>query len=344
MKTTVDKLGEGRVKIKVEATPEEVNEALEQGIGLLARQSGIKLPSSTLDDVRKTLAGIMGDEQTDRFIEIAVINYLVPFALDDAGVTAQSSPDIMPEGVVAANHPYTFTFETFVTVPHKLSSFDNVKVKLQALTEVTDEEVDAQIKMLARAMAKDGEEVPEITDEWVQSLQLDKPAKTVDDLRELMRQAGGKYKVDTYERDRRTAVMKAWGERVVGDFPDSQVEAYMKGMIADMETQLSAQGSSVEEERKRQNLTEEQFDQMMYEDALSMLKSAAALDAIAEHAGLVPDMEMLQKAAEMLQPDDDPAETVDAYERMGRGSILRLNAQRMMAADWAAEHADVHAE
>lgn len=344
MKTTVDKLEEGRVKIRVEATPEEVNEALEQGVGLLARQAGIKLPASTLDDVRKTLAGIMGDEQADRFIEIAVINYLIPFALDDAGVTAQSSPDITPEGIVAANHPYVFSFETFVTIPHELNSYDNVSVHVDAVSEVTDDEVNAQIRMLARAMAKDGETVPEITDEWVQSLELDKPAKTVDELRELMRQAGVQYKTDTYERDRRTAVMRAWGDRVIGDFPESQVDAYVRGMVADMEEQLSAQGSSVEEERKRQNLTEEQFDQMMRKDALGMLKSAAALDAIADHAGLVPDMEMLQKAAEMLQPEDDSAETVDAYERMGRGSILRLNARRMMAADWAADHADVSAE
>lgn len=347
LNVNVKELVGGRLELLIEADAPMVERALGHGVEMFLAQMGVPMQKGA--DPVEYLKTIVGEHASD-MVKTAVMGYLIPFAITEAGRFPVAAPDPSAIGAPVAGAPFAFTI-TFCEKPVlELSSYEPVEVEIEGVRPVTDEEVQAQIQMLAQQFVshetdpESGEHrhvVPEVTDEWVKQTFGAQGIEDVASLREAMRQAGEQYQADAFEQSRSMSVVAAYGERLLGEIPDSLIDDFADEMAGMMQMQIEGQGTSFQEHLASQGMTVEQFNASVREQSAQALRDSFALDALFRHAGLELTEDALLEAVSLLQPDADPAELLKQFEAEGRMFMVRENAERMAATQWALEHAIV---
>ncbi len=337
----VKELGDGRLEMLVEAEAPMVERALNLGVESFLSQMGAPVQKGA--DPVEYLRAIVGDRATD-MVKTAVMGYLVPFAITKAGRFPVAAPDPVAIGAPVAGAPFAFTMTFFEKPVFELSSYDPVEVEIPGIRPVTDEDVETQISMLAEQFASMGGgagSVPEVTDAWVKEAFGAQGIEDVAALREAMRQAGEQYQADAFEQNRSMAVVGEYGKRLIGEVPAGIIDDFAEEMAGMMQMQIEAQGVSFEQHLASQDMTPEQFNVSVRVQSEQALRDSFALDALFRHVGLELTEDALLEAVSLLQPDADPAALLKQFEDESRVFMVRENAERMAATQWALDHAVV---
>ncbi len=347
LKVDVKELGEGRVELLVEAEAPMVERALSQGVEMFLAQMGVPMQKGA--DPVEYLRAIVGDHASD-MVKTAVMGYLVPFAITQAERFPVAAPDPVAIGAPVAGAPFAFTM-TFVEKPvFELSSYEPVEVEIPGISPVTDEDVDVQIAMLAEqfaAQSADSESgdsaagIPEVTDAWVKETFGAQGIDSVAALREAMRQAGEQYQADSFEQNRSMSVVGEYGKRLMGEIPAALIDDFAEEMAGMMQMQIESQGVTFDQHLASQGMTAQQFEESVRAQSAQALRDSFALDALFRHVGLELTEDSLLEAVSLLQPDADPVALLKQFEDEGRMFMVRENAERMAATQWALDHAVV---
>lgn len=338
-------LDNGHVLLNVEATVEEVDKAFDLGLEFFAEQVG--LPKEDSKTPLQQLEMMFGDRSKEAVAD-AIMNFLLPFALDISKEVPVVSPNATPKVAPEQGKPFTFSVDIYPKPDFELSSYDPVTVVVEN-NPVTEEDIDQQMLMIAQnatSMQPDiitGEMkrvTPEITDDWVNKNIPDPDITSVATLRERLRIAGASYKEDELEQQKMNAAVHEMTKRFIGEIPSEIVESMTSDMLIGMKAQVASQRMDFQEYLKQVNMTEDQIEYQMELQAKQMLQEGFTLDAVFRHANLEIDESDLAEAITSMAPGNEE-ETKKRLEETGRMFALDEAAQRIKAGKWILENAQV---
>lgn len=337
MEVNVKDLGTGEVELAVTATAEETERALQEGCRSFTGQFGGSFdPADPVGSVAK----VAGGNDPAQIVRMLTLAGLIPHAVTQAQIMPIAEPKPTEGPAPLAGAPFSFTLHAYPRPAFELSSYEPVAVEIEGTGDVTDEEVDEQLRrMVAMIDAEAPADVSELTDEWVRAHMEGSGLGSVADMRDSIRAASREVKERQLEARRRTAVVNAYAERLQGDAPYGAVAAFADEMMVNMEMQVVGSGDTMENVLKQQGLTPAIYRANMEQEAANLLRGLFALDALLRHEGLSVTREDLQAAAESMAPGDEDA--LEVFERTGRMFLVRETAERNVALTWALEHAQI---
>lgn len=106
MKVKEKQLENGMIRLSITATPQEVNAALDRAQGAIASRFGLR-PDPT-KSVTEALAEHLKINDADSVLQSQAINMLVPYALDQRGITPLAQPKIQPSPGFMRDHAFSF--------------------------------------------------------------------------------------------------------------------------------------------------------------------------------------------------------------------------------------------
>lgn len=163
----------------------------------------------------------MSPEEARDAVSSAVISYLIPFALDQENIIPMTSSSVDAESDPVEGKEFTFNVTILPKPEFELTSYDPVEVSVLAPLDVTEQDIDMQMHMLASQFAtvkvdpETGEEetiIPEVTDEWVETNLKGMGVTTVEELRKQFRATSEKVKEEQLDSAKANAVMAGVGE------------------------------------------------------------------------------------------------------------------------------------
>lgn len=150
MKSSFEKLEENKIKLTIEVPPEALDEEIEKAYTKISKEIDVpgfrkgKVPKEIID----TKVGPSAIDQ--EAIRDAIPNYYVK-AVSDNELQPVDVPNVdIQQG--ERGKPLIFTAEVFVKPEPKLGEYDGIEVE-QLITQVTDEEIDANIDKIRERYA-----------------------------------------------------------------------------------------------------------------------------------------------------------------------------------------------
>jgi FKBP-type peptidyl-prolyl cis-trans isomerase (trigger factor) len=339
---------DGIVTYRVNATAEEVADGFDRGLQLFVDQLHIgNLPGAT---PREKIEGSLDAKLAKETIESAVMSYLIPFVFTQEKIIPIASADVKAETLLSPKLPFSFMLKVLPKPHYHLTDYEPFAVTVPAVPAVTDDDVEAQIRILAaqleRAKAIDEDRdpgaitIPAITDGWVAQNFASQGMSTVEDLRANFRHSAEHAVHDQYEGLRIQAIMDEYAKRLDGEITQSMVDLMVEDMVQGLSVELEGQGSSLEYYLAQQEMEEDELRQTFGEQARMQLLQGLVLDAIFEHEHLkveVPDlMSLLHQMAPGAEED-----TFNQMQESSRTFLLMEGAQRGKAMEWIDEHIKV---
>ena len=143
MKVKEKQLENGMIRLSITATPQEVNAALDRAQGAIASRFGLR-PDPT-KSVTEALAEHLKINDADSVLQSQAINMLVPYALDQRGITPLAQPKIQPSPGFMRDHAFSFQVDVEPKPHFTLSSYDPVEITVPPFKPV-EVDVDAEIR------------------------------------------------------------------------------------------------------------------------------------------------------------------------------------------------------
>lgn len=354
MKVQHSESGQSKVTMSVEATAEEVDRALTDGVDVFLARVGAK-PLTPGEDPLEAMKARFGDERAERALSDAVINYLLPFALEQEKLIPACSPMPNESPIPEPSSPFAFTVTVFTRPELELSSYEPVEVTVKR-EYTSDREVDDRILAIAQQAATTEPNpvtgmpqpvTPSITDEWVAEFFPVPEINTVGELRAQIKRMLDAMKENEMEREKVNAAVSKLSERLVGDIPAEIVETMKKDMIAGIEEDLLSEGKMLDVVLKDQQIPRERFEQSMEDQARMTLVEGLTMDAVFRHENLALSDEDIEDTINAIASTADPSDREAAVARlrdMGRTPAIEEVAKRMKAGTWIAEHAKITVE
>lgn len=312
----------GHVKLEVQATPEEVDNAFSLGMNMFIEQLGIPMQEGkTPYDQLKDVLG----HRIDEAVSDAVMNFLLPFALDESKEIPVVSPKAEPHGQPKQGEAFSFTVDIMPKPQFELCSYEPVNVVVDD-NPVTEEDIDQQMLMIAQNATTTQPDIitgemkqvtPNITDDWVAKNIPDADIQSVAQLRDRLRDAGSNYKAEELEQQKMNVAISEMTNRFEGQIPTEIIESMTADMMAGVEAQVNAQGMSFDEYLQQVKMTHDQIEYSMQMQASQMLKEGFTLDAVFRHANLTVDETDIQEAITSMAPGNE-AETEQKLKESGR--------------------------
>lgn len=332
------------IQFRVSVSADEMSNAFTDGLDAFVLQYNLgQLEGDTSLD--KLLNAFEKDE-AQQAIYSAVINYLVPFAISEFGEAPLATYGIESEDAPESGKPFAFTMMMLVRPEYRLSSYEPAKVEIEAKPEVQDEDLEEQMRMLARQMAAAQQNVdasssdlvtPEVTDDWVKENLADMNISTVAELRERFRQTSEEELATRYEQAKMAAAMEEYASRFDGHVSEKMLSAMTQELYETFLAELASEGMDFKTFSVQQNLTEDDVRATLSAQAENQLIQGFILDAIFEHEELKLEATDLARALRNMAPGREE-DTFEAIQKSGREFLLKQGASRMKAAEWIMEN------
>lgn len=330
------------IRLRIKATPEEMINAFTDGLDAFVIQ--YQLDQFEGETSAKKIAAAMGEEDAQAATYSAVINFLVPFALEEFGVAPLSTYGIESDEEPESGKEYTFEMTVLVKPEFELTSYDALEVNVPPVPSVNDEDIEKQVEMLARqitAMRQGKEpqdpslELPVLNDEWVvEALQpLGMDVASLDELRTRFREASTEELASRYEQEKMNRAMEQYVQRFEGVISQKMVDAMTQELYETFLAELTRDGVTFETFAAKQGMTEEDVRTSLAQQATNQLLQGFVLDAIFRHEELELGVGDLMAAIHNIAPGRED-ETFDVMQKTGRGFLLKEGASRMKAAEW----------
>ena len=326
-------------RLRVSASAAEMTKAFTDGLDAFALQ--YQLENQEGETSKEKIENALGEDAPSA-IYTAVINYLVPFALDKHGVMPISTYGIESDETPEADKMFSFEMTVLVKPDFELSSYEPVSVEIEPKPEVAEADIDEQVSMLVRQFAAmqqgksadDPElEVPEATDEWVAANMKPMNISTVAELRERFKATSEEELANRYEQAKMAAAMEAYAERLEGEVTEKMIEVMTQELYETFLAQLAGEGMQAETFLAQQGLSEDEVRTNLGKQAKNQLMQGFILDAIFRHEGLKLEPADLIVAMKNIAPGREE-EALEAMQKSGRGGLLKEGAARMKAAGW----------
>lgn len=337
MKVQVGEREGCKVRVNVEVTADEFMDALAKGLPPFLAAMGMAIsPETDLDQALRTIATDDSDEELNRVKLDCAVGYLMPRAVEQAGLLPACNPSIMG-AQHEADGRVTFGVEVYPNPEVGLSSYEPVRIAEREPPTVTEEEIDQQITAMAMRGAVTQPDIitgkpkkvpARIDDEWVRKNV--NGCTTVKQLRESLRAAGERFKNEEIERRRQDDAIVELASRMEGDIADELVDAVAAGMIGELVNQLASQGMTIQEFVVKEKVTLDQLREDARRRAKSNLIHGAVLDAYFAHEGLQLQDGDVEAALSVIAPTMEK-EALKALEDNGFMFTVKATARRLRA-------------
>lgn len=348
----VEKVNEvdGEVELAITASPEEVNKAFTDGLDVFIEQ--FQLGGLEGETSLQKIYNAMSPEEARDAVSSAVISYLIPFALDEANIIPMTSSSVDAPSDPVEGKEFTFNVTILAKPEFELTSYEPVEVSVLAPLDVTEQDIDLQIHMLASQFAtvkvdpETGEEetiIPEVTDEWVETNLKGMGVENVEQLRVQFRATSEKVKEEQLDSAKANAVMAAYAERFDGEVAAKMVDAMTTDMLEGFKMELAQQGKTLMDFMLEQKTDEKQIRASLATQAEAQLIQGFVLDAVFRHEGLELTVDDLKRTLSAMAPGQEE-DVFDQMQNSGRAFLLKEGAARMKAADWIMDNATITVE
>ncbi|HBT94943.1 MAG TPA: hypothetical protein DEB24_02005 [Coriobacteriia bacterium] len=154
MKVKRSETPEGKIRLKVVAPPEKVQEAIRFIEIQLAMQNG--LSPQVMNEpggLTKAVKDKVGEAYYTSFIDFQVMNFLAPFAVTEDKAQIIGPPKVVTTGIkVNPAKELEFTVEAHKKPIYEIDDFSPVKIRIPKVS-IAEEEIDQQIAALADSRA-----------------------------------------------------------------------------------------------------------------------------------------------------------------------------------------------
>lgn len=342
----VEKINETseEIRLHIEADAELMAKAFTDGLDAFLTQ--YQMVSAEGETAYDKIIAALGEEDGTSAVYSAVINYLVPFALEEFGVLPLATYGIESVEAPEADKPFAFDMTVLPKPEFDLSCYDPATVSVPARYEVQESDLEEQMAMLVReyvAMnsgkkATDEDlKVPELTDEWVAEHLHPMGVSTVADLKERFRQTSEEELAARYEQAKMAAAMEEYAKRFEGEISKTMQTAMIQELYETFLAQLAQEGLGLEAFMAQQGLTEDEIRDSLAAQADNQLIQGFILDAIFRHEDLKLELADVMGAMRSIAPGREQ-ETVEVMEKTGRSFLLKEAASRMKAGQWIMEN------
>ena len=328
------------LRLRVSASAAEMTKAFTDGLDAFVLQ--YQLENQPGETSQEKIVSALGEEDAQSAIYTAIINYLVPFALEKQGCLPVSTYGIESDETPEPDKMFSFNMTVLVKPEFELSTYEPLTVSIDAKPSVNEADIDEQVSMLVRQFtaAKQGVgaddptlKVPEISDEWVAENLKPMNIATVEELRNTFRATSEEELASRYEQAKMAAAMEEYAKRFTGEVSDKMIEVMTQELFETFLSQLASEGIQLESFYAQQNLTEEEVRKNLSAQAGNQLLQGFILDAIFRHEGLKLELADMIVAMKNIAPGREE-EALEAMRKSGRGPLLKEGAARMKAAGW----------
>jgi trigger factor len=329
LETASKKLDDGRLKITVNLTVDEVQQEIDAAYKKAGKS---RIPGFRPGRApRKILENHFGGseyfqvEATDELVRI-----YTPLAPDELSLVPLSNPDFEEMDLASEGEPFSFSFSIEVVPELELSSYEPIQIELPS-AEPTDEEMQAQIDVLlsyhTTTDEEGNEQKPELTDAWVRErLEFE----SVDEFKERLADSLREQKGRDIPQLREIRSTQELASRLVGEVPQALVLQTEQDNYRDFFQSLQQQRMTMDAYLEAQGLSSEDFRAIMHGQAEQTAAMALALDALARHLEFViTDEDILAEFAK--SGAKDPHQLYENWRSNGRLSEIRQGLARMRA-------------
>lgn len=350
MKVEKSNVIDDEVELTITASPAEVDKAFSDGLDVFIEQ--FQLGALEGDTALQKIYNAMSPEEARDAVSSAVISYLIPFALSEADIIPMTTSNVNADADPVEGKEFTFSVSLLAKPEFELTSYEPVEVTVLEPMDVTEQDIDLQLHMLASQFAtikvdpETGEQetiIPEVTDEWVETNLKGMGVTNVEDLRAQFRATSEKVKAEQLESAKMNAVLAAYTERFDGEISAKMIDAMTTDMLEGFKMELAQQGKTLMDFMLEQKTDEKQIRASLATQARAQLVQGFILDAIFRHEELELSVEDLKRTLSAMAPGQEE-DVFDQMQNSGRAFLLKEGAGRMKAADWALENAKITVE
>ncbi|MDA1334393.1 MAG: trigger factor [bacterium] len=163
--------------------------------------------------------------------------------------------------------------------------------------EVEDKEVEDTLAYIKRSRTKEGEEPPELNDEFAKTMG---DFQTVEALKQNIREGIKTEKIQKAEDDHKGKLITAIAEKAKVEVPRMMIDMEKEKMLHDLKGNIQGMGLKWDEYLKHMKKTEEEVRDGWEEDAIKRIRVGLSLHHIAEKENLVPTQEEIEERAQVV--------------------------------------------
>lgn len=304
MKIEIKKLPKSEIEI-IGTLPAEDFEKFRAGamkhVGEHAKLPGFR-PGHVPANVLATTIGEMPilEEMAER-----ALDEHYPAILREHNIDAIGRPTITITKL-AVNNPFGFKIQVAVLPEITLPDYKKIAGEKTKITpaEVTDEDVEKVIADIRKQHATpkpDGEgeveDLPLLDEALLRSLG---DFKTVDELKEKIKENLGKEKEQRAREMRRMEILKSITEKTEMELPDILVRSELERMLSQFKYDVSQMGIKFEDYLKHVKKTEEEIRKEWEKDAENKAKGQLVLSKIAQVEKLIPEETVVNEQVKQL--------------------------------------------
>lgn len=357
MQTAKKQVSDSCYLITVELTADETDKAIEEGVPqFLDRVQSMQLEEG--ESLHDGMVRRFGAERADRALADAVINHVLPAALNEAGLEPACSPVPLEEPTPQQGQPYAFRANVYVLPPVELSDYDTPVQVTVKRSFTTEDEIDQQLLALAAHFStieqstltgNDVRNIPTIDDNWVKNVYPVPFINTLADLRAQLRNHLDAQKNEEFENQKVNAAVNELSKRLEGEPPEEIVDIIFKDMVANIEEDVLAnEGKILNVVLKEQKIKREDFERGIRQRARESVLKGMTMDAVFRHEDMeIADDDLEAAIQKMTVGNGDEGQVLQAQtalREMGRTPELVEVARRLKAGQWIADHAQVTEE
>ncbi len=322
MKIEIKKLPKSEVEI-IGTLPAEDFEKFRAG-AMKHVAEYVKLPGFRPGHVPENiLATTMGEMPILEEMAERALDEHYPAILRENKIDAIGRPNITITKL-AKNNPFEFKIQVAVLPEITLPDYKKIaaeKTKIEPAT-VTDEDVEKVITDIKRQHAApkpdtegEAEDLPLLDEELLKSLG---DFKTVEELKEKIKENLGKEKEQRSREMRRMEILKSVTEKTEVELPDVLVRSELERMLSQFKYDVSQMGIKFEDYLKHVKKTEDNIRQEWEKDAENKAKGQLVLSKIAQAEKLTPDETVVEIQVKQLMEHYADADELNtrAYVKM----------------------------
>lgn len=343
----VEKVGrEGsQVAFSVQVDAREYAAAVKGGTHAFFMQPGSEEPSDAKVDY--VLSQVAGEGASVDALKVdAAVNYLIPRAVEAAGVFPVCSPASDVPAPPEAGQGITFTLKLFPKPVAELSSYEPVSIEVDA-PHVTKDEIDKRLAEIADGAVRAGtlahnvDGTPsQVDDAWVEKNVPDPDCNTVSQLRDRLIIAAQQHRNQEFTQYKMSLASAKMMERLDAEIPDDMLDAMARNMVAELRGELERQGRTLDAFLQARNLDEDGLFANAREQSNAMLRQAVTLDAVFRHEHLEVTEKDRKAALSAIAPGNEEAARAQ-MEETGYLFTIEESAQRLKAGSYILACADV---
>lgn len=244
------------------------------------------------------------------------------------------------EGMTMTTDQPTISENPIDLAQFSLSACDRVRIEMPPLSDVTEDDIDAQLFAYVANAPKDSpiKTLADLDDAWVKA---NLPMyESIGEARNAIRASLTKETTVAFDEIRYAKCAEALIERLEGDIPAAVIEAHAETVRARTEEAARAQGVSLARYLEDARMTSEQYEASLLDEARREIALNIALDKMVEvTATTVPNAELTEYLA-----CEDPARFLEELRESGKVEQARKAAARVKVMRRVIETAEVETE